>query len=352
LANANVSSGAISIAMPIFTGGRVRYGDAQVAAGVDALQALADAKRRDIAFQTVQAYLAAVLAQRVAEVTVQAYQTVKDHVQSAQSLFNHGQIPRYEVIRAQTEQANADRRRLDAHNQADLALAYLQELMGIPYGDAPQLTTDLDGNAPLEVAIDTMVKQSLASSNEMQALQARDRLYVATEKEARAEKNPLVSGVATEKVFMNAQPFSSPSTIVGLEVNVPLDDGGLARAKMQEQESLRARNHDDTQALQNGIRLAVHKDYLDLLNAREALNAADQAIALAQEGLRLATRRFAEQEGTDLEINDAVLALSLAQTNREQARYQYDLAYYGLKMLMGELISTVLPGEGAANVRK
>ena len=349
LANSTISSGSLNVALPIFTGGRVKYGHAQVAAGVEALQAVADARRRDVAWQTIQAYLGAVLAQNVAEVATQASQTVTEHLQAAQRLFAHGQIPRYEVIRAQTEQVNAERRRLDARNQEDLALAYLQDLLGGAKDDTPTLTTVLSGTETMDLSLPTLLQQSIASSSEMQALRARDRLYVAAEKAAQAEIHPLVAGVVSQKLYMNAQPFSTPASTVALELNMPLYDGGLARARVKEGEAQRTRNADDVLGLQNGISLAVRKHYLDLLNSREALNAADEGITLAQEGLRLAQRRFEEEQGTDLEVNDAVLALSIAQTNREQARYQYDIAYYGLKTLTGELFSVVSPVEGVGN---
>jgi outer membrane protein TolC len=71
----------------------VKYGLAQVDEGVAALHARADSKRRDVAYSVVQAYLGAVLAQRVADVTEQSYTTVQQHLTQAQALLRQGQIP-------------------------------------------------------------------------------------------------------------------------------------------------------------------------------------------------------------------------------------------------------------------
>jgi outer membrane protein TolC len=200
------------------------------------------------------------------------------------------------------------------------------------------LTTPLRGDEQFAVELDPAESAALAASKDLQALQCRDSMYAAGEKEAMAEKHPTLSLVASQQLFLNAQPFTSPGGFLGLLANIPLLDGGLARAEREEQQALRARNQDDIKQLSDGVQLEVHKYYLDLLSARKALEAADQAVSLAHESLRLATRRFEEGQGTGVEKTDAILALSLAETNREQARYQNDLAYYGLKKAMGQLL--------------
>ena len=117
LANDHLATGMVNVQMPLYTGGRVQYGLQQVNSAIAVLEARADSKRRDIAFAVVDAYLRAVLARRVAEVADEAYNTIQQHRQQAEALLKQGQVARYEVIRAETELANQDRRRLDAHRR-------------------------------------------------------------------------------------------------------------------------------------------------------------------------------------------------------------------------------------------
>jgi len=113
----------------------------------------------------------------------------------------------------------------------------------------------------------------------------------------------------------------------------------VSHAKVAQQKALRNRNRTDIRRLHNGIRLEVRKNYLDLMSAKKALEASDKAVELATESRRLAERRFEVGEGTSMEVTDSILALSIAETNREQARYQYDIAFYGLKKSMGQILS-------------
>lgn len=338
----DVTEATLGVQLPLFTGGRIRYNLEQVDHGVTALEARAQSKRNEIAYSVVKAYLSTVLAQRAAEVSDRAFLTVQEHEAQAAKAVKAGMIPRYELIRAQAEVANLDRRRLDAHNQADLALAFLADTIGSE--EELTLTTPLKSGKDQSVELEVTVRDALQASQDLRALQARDRAYEAGKKAARAEMMPTLALVGGKELynkglFDSDLPLTSPGGFVGVVAHLPIFDGNLARSKEAEQEAMRVRNESDIQRLEHGIRLEVRKYALDLATARKALDAADKAVELAKENLRLATSRFAVGEGTGIEKMDAVLTLSIAETNREQARYQYDLAYYGLKKATGTIVA-------------
>ncbi|MDD3927860.1 MAG: TolC family protein, partial [bacterium] len=172
---------------------------------------------------------------------------------------------------------------------------------------------------------------------DIKALQAGDRLYSAAAASARAERRPVIGAVAGVELYREDLPLTTPEGYIGVAARFPILDGGLSQAKEAEQMALKERNAADMQRLRNGLRLEAKKYYLDLNSARKALQAADKAVELATENLRLAARRFEVGEGTGLEQVDAVLTLSLAETNREQSRYQYDVSYYGLRKVIGRI---------------
>ena len=328
----------LSAEQAIWTGGRVRYGVSQVRHGVAALDAAAQSKRRDIAHAVAEAYLKAVLARHAAEVQDSVAATVAAHVDQAQKLFDQGVIPKYELMRAQTELANAGRRALDAHNQADLALAFLLDQLGLPGMEPPDLTTDLSGTAVFAMTYDQAVTAAMESSPDMAALRERDAMYAAAVKGAEAGFKPVVALVAQQDLRDEDLPVTQPEAFVGVVVKMNLIDGGERRAKTSYNRRMRERNGADVDRLTNGIRLEVRKYYLDLQSAGKALEASGLAVDLARESLRLATRRFEVGEGASIEVTDSTLALSVAEINLQNARCQYDTAYYGLLKAMGIIV--------------
>ncbi len=339
LANHNVTLAELTVKYPLYTGGRISSALEQVECGTQTLNEIREAKREEIALATTRAYLSTVLAQRVAVVADEAYEIAKLHEGQTQKLLDNGQVAKYDLIRAQTEVANLKRRQLDAHNQVELARAYLQAILGTSEQARATLTTPLDGQHKYALTMMETSDSAQNSSHALLALDARDKLYVAAEDSARADTHPAVGALATRELYINDQPFTTPKYTLGLMFTIPLFDGGMSKGKIAEQEALRQRNRQEVRRVKDGLELEARKYYLDYQNAEQALSNADQAVTLAQESLRLATRRFAEGQGTSLEMMDANLALLLAKTNREQALYQHELAYYGLKKVTGGIIS-------------
>lgn len=328
LANETISAGIVSLTVPITTGGRIENGIKQAQAGESATVFKHEAIKKEIAFQAAKAYLTAVLAEKVEAANEAAYNTVNEHVEIAKKLFEQRQIAKYELFRAETELANAKKRLMDSQNNKKLAIAVLKNIMGTPDHEDIVLESDISDVLTSEVSTDE--ENALENSEMIKALLAKDEMYKSAERVARSEKMPVLAGFASRILYANEQPFTMPKNIIGLMLNVPLYDGGLSSAKIEEQSALAQGNKYEQVKTENNIKLEVLKYTLEMQTARESLKANEKAIDTAKEALRLAERRFEEGVGAGIEVSDASLSLLTAQTNRAVSLYQYKTAYYCL----------------------
>ena len=341
LSDSTVSIGALNLSMPLFTSGRVGHGVNQAKAGTEAVEAAYEAVRAEVAFLTIKAYLTAVLTTRVEHVNRQAYDTINEHLGHAVRLFEENQIPRYEVLRAETEVANAKKRLTDAQNNRDLAIAFLQNLMGASPGREITLDTDITPIPEVVEQYDALADEAVRQSHALIALEAKDKMYREAEAGAKSERLPVLAAFASQVLYHNEQPFTIPSTIAGVVLNVPLFDGGASGAKAAGQRAMRKKNEYEKEKTQNNLRLEVMQYNLDLKSSKSALESSKKSIETAAESLRLAELRFAEGVGTGIEISDAALALLVARTNEIQARHQNNLAAYGLAKTSNKLLQIV-----------
>jgi len=341
LSNTTLAIGAVSLTMPITTGGRVKHGINQAKAGVEATESKYEAAREEIAFFTIKAYLTAVLAGKVERVNREAYDTINKHLYQATRLFEESQIPRYEVLRAETEVANAQKRLTDAQSNRLLAIAFLQNMLG--NSPEQEITLDTDITAPPEISEQyaALADEAVRHSQALHALDAKDKMYREAEAGAKSERMPTLAAFASRILYMNEQPFTVPSTIGGVVLNIPIFDGGASGAKAAEQRALRKKNEYEREKTQNSLRIEVLQYNLELKNSKSALELSEKSIESAAESLRLAERRFAEGVGTGIEVSDAALALLVARTNQIQAQYQLNLATYGLAKTSGKLAQIV-----------
>jgi outer membrane protein TolC len=76
---------------------------------------------------------------------------------------------------------------------------------------------------------------------------------------------------------------------------------------------------------------------LQLRRARERIDAQGKTVEQAQRGYSIATARYRSGAGTQLEVNDAQLALTQARVNRIQAVNDYLSASADLDQLLGRI---------------
>jgi outer membrane protein TolC len=126
LAKANAKRATLTFTLPLYTSGRIENALKAASLGVRASDEAARARAADVVLQVTQAYLQAVLAQRVEEVQQQALEVVRAHLQQAEVLYKQGIVSQYDVLRAQAELATQQKRLTDARNGRELTLSLVQ----------------------------------------------------------------------------------------------------------------------------------------------------------------------------------------------------------------------------------
>lgn len=337
LAKANAKRATLTFSVPLYTSGRIENAIRAASLGVRASDEAARAKAADVVLQVTQAYLQAVLAQRVEAVQQQALEVVQAHLQQAEALYKQGMVSQYDVLRAQAELATQQKRLTDARNGREIALSVLYNLLNLPQGQTTTLTTPLRELA-FSWSYEESVRAAIESSHELQALRMKSQAQRALALSAEAEAKPQVLFAVNLETLTRDLSAIEPHASLTIGMKWNLFDAGYARAVAQEQRESAERTDIDRQRLENALALRVKQAMLDMEAAQQGLAAAQRAVDTAQESLRLARRRFETGMGTSVEILDAILAVSQAQIQREQALYQMNVAYYTLLRLTDRLL--------------
>ena len=134
-------------------------------------------------------------------------------------------------------------------------------------------------------------------------------------------------------------PINEPEAIVGL--NIPLYDAGVARDRVKQARAEVAASITAKRDVTDHIALEVQQDYLGLVQARDQVAVANQAVVQARTAFSIARVRYNAGVGSRaglsplLEFADAQAALILAETNRVNALYDYNAARVGLDRSTG-----------------
>lgn len=372
----NTYNANLVLTQSLFQGGRVVAGMRAAGATRQASRLDAQEARASVALGVQRAYLAALLADRVAAIQQGNLDIAQARLGQVEQFFAAGRVARYDVLRARVERANLEPAVIEARGVRELALLELRRLLNLPVESPLALTTTLDGAAALAAAgtLDGAVSAAnrpAVRAAELELMARREGVRI-----ARADLLPTLSvsfanglqafpppglgfpsrrgASAAEfcdpptagRVCQNGGWFSDRS--LNLTMSWPLFDGLRAKSAIdlaQAQASLA-----EAQLRQERERVAVEgaEARTALATARATFAARRATTQEAQEAFDLATLRFQRGLSTQLEVSDAQLALLTARTGEARATSDLYLAAAELARALGRPIP--LPGGGTLDV--
>ncbi len=303
----------VALQYQLYDGGLSAARYAQAAAGLAAAEASAREARAATIDATTKAYFDLVAAEQFDAVARGAVEVAKGHATQADQLFAAGQIPKADVLRAQTEVANQQVDAIAAASGVALAGNVLANTLNVPLDTVYAPTDQLDGDAP-DFKLDSLLESARNNRGELLAARASVTAAEHAVAQARSGSLPQVSLVVANG---NTQPavvsgyhnqFS-----VGVNAALTLFDHGYSAGQVAAARAGVDQARLGVQQLESGIALQVRQAYLRVNEAKARVEAAARFVALAQENLRLAQLRYRGSVGTALELQDAELRATSAQ---------------------------------------
>ena len=258
--------------------------------------------------------------------------------------YEAGTVPRFNVLRAEVELANARPKLIRARNTFRIAKNNLANLLGFNVAretveDIPlQLTGKLEAE-PYEVKLPEAIGQALERRTELKASRKAQSLKQEEVVNARAGYKPSLQAFAGYDVhsslFTNDLTQELHGWITGVQLNWDIFDGFKTRGKVQETQALYERAGVELDDLSRRIELEVRTAFSNFIESRELLESQKKVVEEAEEALRLARTRSEAGTGTQLDVLSAQTALTEARTTQIQALHDYSVARARLERAVG-----------------
>lgn len=348
----NTWTASLSLSQKLFEGGSIWN---SIAAAKHAMRAAA-LIRNDQAEQTIlqvrEAYLNALLADRVVRIAELALQQSESQLQRVRLRQEAGGASEFELLQVEVERDNQVPAVMQARTGREVAYLELERLANIPTDRPIRLETPIlaDAAVPKEPAlVDTTGLVDLAlraagidALNEV--LHARESAIGV----AASGKWPALSLFAdySEQAFPSDPIPKSDQwqkdIRAGVVFNWSLFDGFRTRGAIQETKAKRSQAEQTLRQTRELIREAVRQSQSDLHHAAADLHARSRTVQLARRAYELASLRYDEGASDLLEVSDARIAYQIAQSNEAQARHDYFSALARLERYSGRPLFTAL----------
>jgi outer membrane protein len=272
--------------------------------------------------------------QKVAEQTVDARKLVSDQVGALAESKLKSML---DVSFANVNLAEARLLLAQALNDVKSAEADLAAAIGLPNETAFDLAEE-SMPAPLPSRIDELVSAAVANRPELKQSRLEESAAQRLRKAEHAAYFPSASLVGSAGFAPKAYD-SVPNRYgaIGLNINIPLFNGGLTGARTAEAEMKARAAAELTKDIENRIARDVRVAWLNATTAYDRVALTKQLLDQSQMALDLAQSRYDLGLSSIVELSQAELALTSAQIANTSALYAYQAARVAVDYQAGVL---------------
>jgi outer membrane protein TolC len=273
----------------------------------------------------------------------QAVNFLAEQVKNEQAKLDVGTGQKLNVLRAEVNLALEQSALVDSRNRLRDSYLRLSELLAIPYSiDQDQVPFDIDGALAYEkttLDLNNCLSQAIVQRPE---LSARDNDIKVQKKQLTVDHSELLPHLYLYTGYdVVSEPFIPLSAdhyqgyVAGVEADWHIFDGLATKGRMRETRARMEAAEIEFDATQRNIQTEVLRAFRDLQRAEENIQTQTANVQLATESLSLATANFGLGLSSQLELLQARLDLTRAETTELSARFEYNAALARLQRAMG-----------------
>jgi outer membrane protein len=321
--------------LPLYTSGLISN-------GIDAARAELNASSHDeaktvldVKLSVAQAYVDVLRSKRLVDVAESNVASLSSHEKDVANFYEQGVVTKNDLLASQVSLADARQSLLQAENNLDLARAAYNRLLGRPLHQEVQID-DISAQ-PVKRDLQELTSDALKKRPELATLseQAKALEYQAAGTRSSVYPQIELSGGYNyqQNKYMVFQGLWSAT--MGLKWDI--FDGGIARhnanALLQKSDALVNLRADAASV----ITLQVRQAWLDLDETLKRIQVTHDALAQAEENLRVTNDRYREGVGTNTEVLDAETLRTRSHSNYYNAVYDAVIARIRVQYAAGEL---------------
>ena len=258
------------------------------------------------------------------------------HVDQIQAFVDTGTRPEIDLLQVRTDLANARVALLQAQNTYAVAKVTLQRNMGIEEDVHFEITDEqVPPLAEENHSLDELLRQAMSERPDVSALLRDLRANELLVSAAKGGYGPAFNGTASlSKQGIHIDNLTT-NWQVGAQASWQFYSGGFTKADVHEARANQKRTEASIAELRQTVRLQVAQAQMGLQTAVAQLDAVDEALANAKGRLALADGRYEAGVGNIIELGDAQIALTQAESQHIQAEYNISLARAQLISALG-----------------
>jgi outer membrane protein len=298
---------------------------------------------QDLIVRAAQAYFDVLAAQDTLALVRAQKAAISEQLAQAKRNFEVGTATITDTHEAQARFDLIGAQEIAAQNEVENRRQTLRNISGKEYADLKPLRPDVKLAPPNPSNMEAWVELAEKQSYPVQAQQAATEVAALEARRARAAHLPTLDVVATHgQVGQNATTQSAVgsdvvSTSIGLQLAMPLYQGGALDSRQREAAALSLRSREELENARRTAALTARQTYLTVINGITQISALEQALVSSQSALDSNKLGYEVGVRINIDVLDAQQQVFSTRRDLAVARYNTITNQLRLKAAAGSL---------------
>ncbi|HQJ74927.1 MAG TPA: TolC family protein [Bacteroidota bacterium] len=339
----NSYSASLSLTLPLFSY-PLYEGISLASEALDITKESYKSVKNKVVTDVKKAFLAVLLTRETKDVMAQSLKNAEDNFENIKKLRQGGTLSDYDVLRAEVQVENLKPTVLQMENNYKLSLEALKVAIGLDASQEIDVVGDMVFNEPYILPDEKSVIEEMLRNNPQ--LGILEKQVTINDKTISLEKSahlPTLAAFGTYQYQAQANDFKFSdynwvkTSLVGLQLQIPIFSGFKIDAKVNQAEINLNQSIEQKRNYTEAFKTQTLSILYRIQQAVKRIEGQSKTVKQAMEGYEIAKRRLLNNLATQLEVNDAELALRQAKLNRLQAIYDLKIAEYDLDNVLGRI---------------
>ncbi len=302
-----------------------------------------ESAKQSVVLQVKKAFYGVLLMQKLVDADRQDLDMVKANYENVQALYDHGQAAEFDLLRAEVQVANTEPTVISAENNLVLAVNGLKSLLSIRLDSNVVVKGDFTFTEVPQSVLDQGTRNAMTTNPTLQQLVFQESMLDQNISVEQSGYFPTVFAFGSyqwqtqDNTFQFNNYLWAKTMSVGVGVSWNIFDGLRTPARVEQAKvDLRKAQYTRLKA-EEGITIQIQSARLKMDEAKRRIQGQEKNIEQAKKAVSIAETRFKNGVGTQLELLDTQVAMTLAQTNYAQAIYDYLVAKADWDFAVGQI---------------
>lgn len=273
-------------------------------------------------------------AKKVAQDMVERYEAFYNQ---ARAFYMAGTSPKVDVTIAEVNLSNSKLLLIQAENAVEIAMAKLNNTMGLPYANKYKISDNLRYN-PIDLTLNEAINIARESRPEFQL--AEIRVEEAKQNVKLVKKSYFPKITAEGQYQIGGRTFTSNYGYnFGGYLSFPTVNGMLIRNEIKEAKALHTREQANASNTKNNIYFEIQQSYYSMIEKKNSIPVSFLGMKQAKENYELSYGRYKVGVGNPVELKEAQVQYQSAMLQYYNSLYQFNSARAELEKFIGKNIT-------------